>query len=65
LTYELFKPSKYADSLLLSILKKWEVLDASFFVGDVIFVVGLGFFGLRHRALGPKLKGQTFFLKRN
>jgi len=31
---ELFKPSKYAESLVISIFLNWEVLELHFFVGD-------------------------------
>jgi len=34
-----------------------ESFGFEFFVGDIILGVGLVFFGLRHRALGPNPKG--------
>ena len=60
---EMFKPSKYPEIFWFR-LKTWEVLDMSFFVGDVILGIGLGFFGLRHSALGLNLKGQFFFFQK-
>jgi len=33
---KLFKPSKDVDRLALSVLKKWEVLNFEFFVGNII-----------------------------
>jgi len=56
---ELFKHSKDSENLV-STKKNWEVLDLNYFVGDVISGVGLGFFGLRHRILGPNPKGQFY-----
>jgi len=42
---EMFKLSKHAENFIVSILKNLEVLDLSFFVGDVIIGGSMEFFG--------------------
>jgi len=41
----MFKLSKHAENFIVSILKNLEVLDLSFFVGDVIIGGSMEFFG--------------------
>jgi len=45
-------------------LKKLGSFGFEFLVGGVMLGVGLGFFGLRHRDLGPNPKRQFFSLKK-
>jgi len=41
---ELFQPSKDAERIVVSIFLNWEVLDLSFFLGDVTIGSGLDIF---------------------
>jgi len=58
---ELFKSSKDVESLVVSIFKKVESFGFQFFVGDVIIVVGLGFFDNVIRPWAPTARGSFCF----
>ena len=52
--------------ILVPTKKSWEVMDLSFFMGDVILRVALGFFWLTPSSSGPQRQGVTFVsLKKN
>jgi len=46
--------------ILVPTKKSWEVLDLSFFVGDVILGVALGFFWLTPSSSGSQRQGVIF-----
>jgi len=58
-------PANKDSGNLVTIEINLEILDLSFFVGDVIIVVGLGFFGPGYQAVVANPKRQIFsFLKK-
>jgi len=62
---ELFKPSKDAESHVVSISKNWEALDLNVFESDVTIGVGLSILGGVNGPWAPQSRGceaatQTF-----
>jgi len=56
----LIKPSEDAESLVVYILKNWQVFDFGVFVGNIIMEAGLHIFGCGHQVLGTNPMSQFF-----